>query len=926
MGFSTLHGISSFPLSCHGAGRPDRPGNYRLAMGEAPTGTVTFLFTDIEGSTRLWQVAPAVMPDCLARHDDLLRSAFARHGGKVFATGGDGFAVAFARAADAIEAARDVLEALDGEAWPPGAEIRVRIGIHTGEATERDGDYFGSAVNRTARLMALAHGGQALCSATTLGIVEEPPPTLDLGEHRLRDLLTPVHVHQLGTRPFPPLRSDAVVPTNLPTPPTDLIGRDTEVSALVDELARHRLVTVTGVGGMGKTRLAVEVAGSVASEFPDGVWFVDLAPAIEPGDVVRSVAAAMGATAAAASGETLVAHLEGRVTLLVLDNCEHVIDAVADLAAAVIAASSGATMLATSREPLDVAGEFVRHLRPLGLPEAAAYGAELLDAPAVRLFEERARAARAGFSVGDDNVEDVIEICRRLDGVPLAIELAAARAGSMSTGDIRARLGERFRLLAGSRRGHERHRTLQATVAWSYDLLDPDEQRVFRRLSVFAGRFGLADVTAVVGDDGADEFEVLDQVTRLTERSLVVHDGETGRYRLLETLRQFGEDRLVEAGEAEEIREQFVAHYCALAHREGPRTYGADYREARASINDAFDCIRATAELLGTAGRWPELAALATSLWLYTNQEAPAEAVAWVRPLLATDTDVDPQVRYDALWAAASAALVAGYVEEAFALDERTRQLVAQHPEVRESAWAYQATVTMATFDHDPDALAGCEEMLDRARRYCDSYAAIYARSLALNAVPLDDPGLDDSIERCVADAGELGSAVWVGTATANGSQALIRHGAPEPNVRRLLDLLDRYPEWRDGGTVVRVTTEIGRAVALTATDPAAAIAAASECTRACDRAGLGQIVAGAVHAAAAAALRLGSTDHGARLYRHALATFPSESLDWLRRDIAVMLAEAGFDDAALTPQALSRAELFDTMAELEQRHPPTGI
>ena len=271
----------------------------------------------------------------------------------------------------------------------------------------------------------------------------------------------------------------------------------------------------------------------------------------------------MGATAASSSAEALLGHLEDRRDLLVLDNCEHVIDAVADLAASVLARVARVTMLATSREPLDVAGEYVRHLRPLGLPgRRGATASAAADYPAVRLFEERAQAARAGFVVDDDNVEDVVEICRRLDGVPLAIELAAARVGAMSMGDIRARLGERFRLLAGSRRGHERHRTLQAAVDWSYDLLDPEDQRVFRSLSVFAGGFGLADATAVVGGADGDEFEVLDQVTRLVDRSLVVHDGETGRYRLLETLRQFGGDRLVEAGEADEVLDRFAAHYC----------------------------------------------------------------------------------------------------------------------------------------------------------------------------------------------------------------------------------------------------------------------------------------------------------------------------------------------------------------------------
>ena len=893
-------------------------------MGGTPTGTVTFLFTDIEGSTRLWEAASEEMPACLARHDELLRTAFERHGGRVFATGGDGFAVVFARAADAIDAAGEVLEVLEGEQWPPGAEIRVRIGIHTGEATERDGDYFGGAVNRTARLMALAHGGQALCSATTLGVVEDPPPTLDLGEHRLRDLLTPVHVHQLGSRSFPPLRSSALVPSNLPAPATELIGRAGDLTAVADEAGRHRLVTISGVGGMGKTRLAIEVAGSLAAGFPDGVWFVDLAPAIDGGDVVRAVAASMGATAASSSTEALLGHLEDRLTLLVLDNCEHVIDAVADLATSVLARSPRVTMLATSREPLDVAGEHVRHLRPLGLPDAAAFGVAAGEYPALQLFEERAQAARAGFVVDDDNLDDVAEICRRLDGVPLAIELAAARVGAMSVGDIRARLGERFRLLAGSRRGHERHRTLQAAVGWSYDLLDPEDQRVFRSLSVFAGGFGLVDATAVVGGPDADEFEVLDQVTRLVDRSLVVHDGETGRYRLLETLRQFGGDRLVETGEADEVLERFASYYSALAHREGTRVFGADYGEAGAILFDAFDCLRATAEWLGAAGRWDDLTGMVRSLWVFLNQEAPADGVAWLRPVLDTRTEVDPQVRYDALWVAAMDAMIAGDVTEALELDIRARELFEQHPELQESPWANYVPMTLAVYVPDAQSLATCEVMLASAERCGDPYAANYARSMALLLGPSDGPGSDEAIDRCIDDAHELGGPVWLGTAVYFATAALLRDGAPEPKVRRVLELTDRYPAWRDSGSLGRTATMLNRALALTTTDPPAAVDVVREHVRLIDQAGMTQFMSGALVVAAHAAARLGSNDLAARMYRHMLATEPYEFFGWawVRRDTVAMLGDAGYDEDALTPQAMTRPEVFATLTELQQRHP----
>ena len=884
------------------------------------------MFTDIEGSTRLWQAAPEAMTVSLARHDELLRGVFDRHGGQVFATGGDGFAVAFARAGDAIAAAAKVLSALEIEAWAPEAEIRVRIGIDTGEAAERDGDYFGSAVNRTARLMALAHGGQAVCTATTLAIVEDPGTTLDLGEHLLRDVLTPVHVHQIGTRSFPPLRSTGAVPSNLPTPATALLGRTEDVTAVADELAGHRLVTLTGVGGMGKTRLAVEVAASLAAEHPDGVWFVDLIPTIDDGDVVRAIALAMGATAASSGSQALTGYLAGRRVLLVLDNCEHVISAVADVATAVLTTAPQVTMLATSREPLDIAGELVRHLRPLALPADDAFGITAGEFPALQLFADRASAARAGFRLDDDNLDDVVEICRRLDGVPLAIELAAARVGSMSTRDIRSRLGERFRLLAGSRRGHERHRTLQATVAWSYDLLEPSEQQVFRALSTFAGGFGLVDATAVAGSPGVDEFEVLDHVTRLAERSLVVHDGEAGRYRLLETLRQFGNDRLVEAGETEDVRERFIDHYRGLARREGPRMFGAGYGDAKATLSAAFDNLRATAEWLAASERWVDLADFVTSMWLFPNLEAPAEGLAWLRPAVETEADIDPQVRYDASWTAAVIAMVAANIDDAVTFNERARELFEQHPGLRESAWANHLDATLGTILPDEDAPLKCRMLLESAERCGDPYVALYARSMALFLGSTHDPGFDDAIEACVTDARATGNPIWLGATVSLTAGAFLRGGNADGNLLRAVELIGRDLSWRDGGSVITANILSTYALALAATDPASAIAPVIESALIADRIGVGHSLTNSLSAAAFAAVELGSHDLAARLYRHnrATALFDNPHDAWARAEIARSLAGAGIGDDVLTPQAMTRSEIFATLAELQRRHPPS--
>lgn len=892
-------------------------------MGGGPTGTVTFLFTDIEGSTRLWQNAPVAMPQALARHDALLRAAFEAHDGQVFATGGDGFAVAFPRAGDALAAAAEAQAVLEAEAWPPEAVVRVRMGIHTGEAAERDGDYFGSAVNRTARLMALAHGGQIVCTATTLGVVEDPPPTLDLGEHRLRDLLAPVHVHQVGTELFPPLRSNALVPTNLPTPPTDLIGREDDVAALVAELGEHRLLTITGVGGMGKTRLAIEVAGSLAGQHPDGVWFVDLAPSLDGGDVVRAVAAAMGAIGASSGTDALVDHLAGRNTLVVLDNCEHVIDAAADLAEQVLARAPDVHLLATSREPLDVNGETVKHVRPLALPDSTALGVSAAEYPALRLFEERARSARSGFAVDGDNLDDVIEICRRLDGVPLAIELAAARVGAMSTADIRARLGERFRLLAGARRGHERHRTLLATVDWSYGLLDPVEQRVFRTLSVFAGGFGLADATAVVAGPEGDEFAVLDQVTRLVERSLVNHDGETGRYRLLETLRQYGDDRLTDAGEADDARTRGADHFLALALREGPRMSGADHDEAKATIAEAFDNLAAAAEWIGIAGRAEDLAAMVSSLWLFLSQEAPSTAVSWLAPALDADAEVDPQVLYDALWSAASVAAVAGQFLDAFALDERRQAVVAAHPGLRESAWAFHLELMMSLWQGDLDALGrAAGRMRDIGRRTQDSGAAVFAGAAELF---LGDPGragFRDEVENLLEEAEATGSPIWWGLVLSFLGGAFLREGVVHHQAAAYLELLSRDARWRRSGSAITGATLSTQALALCFTDPPAALPVAAEAVTVGDRIGLTLAVANALTMATAAAVRLGETESAARLHRHNLATepFPRPHYDWIRRDIVEALGPID-----LTPQALDRNEVFTVLVELQQRHPVAG-
>jgi predicted ATPase len=599
---------------------------------------VTFLFTDIEGSTRLWETAPDAMRTALASHEAIVRDAIAAHGGYVFATGGDGFAAAFARAGEGVAAAVEAQAGLAAEKWPDGAAIRVRMGLHTGEVVERGGDYFGTPVNQTARLMDLGHGGQVLCSAVTAGLLGPEWPLVDLGLHRLRDLSAQQRVYQVGEGQFPRLRSLDVVPGNLPTMRTSLVGRSGQVAALAKLVADERLVTLTGVGGVGKTRLALAVAGAAAPSFSDGCWLVELAAIASGDELVRAVAAGLGASLS--EREALVRYLSDRQVLIVLDNCEHVLAAAAALVEDILAASSEVVVVPTSREPLGVEGEVVRVVRSLELPEEGAALVDALSTPAVRLFADRAGSASDRFALDDGNLEVVAGICRQLDGIPLAIELAAARVRTMPVGEIAGRLGERFRLLSARRGSVERHRTLQAAVAWSYDLLSEADKEVFRRLAVFPASFDLAAAEAVAGADIA-------AVLGLVERSLVDYDPVRGRYQLLETLRQFGVDRLAEAAELDIIRERQAAYYLEVAKR-----YGAsqvrDTAAVRALVRE-LDNLRAAVSWLVDVARWRDLLGLCRAVFDPLHSTIPSEARQWYGCCLAELADLDAQVRVDAM-------------------------------------------------------------------------------------------------------------------------------------------------------------------------------------------------------------------------------------------------------------------------------------
>ena len=576
-------------------------------MPQIPSGTVTFLFTDIEGSTRLWQEHPDTMPHALARHDDLLQRAIAAHSGSIVKTTGDGCFAAFATAPSAVAAVVDAQRALAAEAWPHTGPLRVRMGLHTGTAELRDGDYFGTTLNRAARLMAAAHGGQTVCSAVTAELVrddvDQDVALVDLGEHNLRDLARAEHVFQLtitGIRhEFPPLRSLEAFAGNLPLQSTSFVGRDTDLVSVTSALGSSRLVTLTGVGGVGKTRLSLQAAAELLPRFPEGAWFCELAAATEGDSLAQVVASTLGVVPLAGMtlGRSILEFLRTKTLLLVFDNCEHLLDEVSDLAGSILRGCPDVRVLASSREGLGLPGEQILAVRSLAMPVADAGVDAVAHSDAAILFAQRAASARAGFTIDQSNMAAIAEICRRLDGIPLAIELAAARVATMNPADVAAHIDERFRLLTGGRRGGiERHQTLRATVEWSYSLLEPIEQTVFDRLGVFSGGFDAEGATAVVSSDDVESWDIVDAMAGLVAKSMVVIDDSVAseaRYHLLETLRAFALEQLADRGESDVWRRRHAVHFAALTGEWGPRLRGSDELMIRRRLRTELDNVRA---------------------------------------------------------------------------------------------------------------------------------------------------------------------------------------------------------------------------------------------------------------------------------------------------------------------------------------------
>ena len=619
----------------------------------APSGVVTSLFTDIEGSTRRWDTDADAMRTALAAHDGLLRAAVEARGGWLFKHTGDGVCAAFASPGSAVEAAVVAQRAL---------ELPVRMGVATGEAELRGEDYFGAVLNRASRVMSAGHDGQILVDGATAALVSDVD-LISLGPRRLRDIARPVDLFQVRAAglpaEFPPLKTVDPASGNLRPRNTAFIGREPELAELEDLLKAHPLVTLTGVGGVGKTRLALEVGARLADGFRDGVWVIELAAVGDPAAVPDAVAAVMGINQQPGMNmaDSVATALEGRSRLLIFDNCEHILDAAAEIIEAILARSDTVKIVATSREGLRVEDEQLWAVPSLDTDSG-------LDSSAVSLFRDRAQAIARNISLTPQSA--VLEICQRLDGIPLAIELAASRLLSMSITEVRDHLDDRFRLLVGSRRGLERHQTLRHAVQWSYDLLEDAEKRLLTRCSVFAGGFDLPAVCAVAGTD--DEFATLDLLDSLVGKSLLVPDrtSERTRFSMLETIREFAHEQLVTAGDADDTRNTHTRYF---ADREtdiftlwdSPRQ-----REAYLWVTAEMPNLRAAFRWAADHGDLNTAAAIAHYTAFVGFWDEQHEPLGWAEELIEPARAVQHR-KLAQLYAAAALCYTAGRVEDAVA-------------------------------------------------------------------------------------------------------------------------------------------------------------------------------------------------------------------------------------------------------------------
>ncbi|HYN34415.1 MAG TPA: adenylate/guanylate cyclase domain-containing protein [Ilumatobacteraceae bacterium] len=650
-------------------------------MTQPPEGAVTFLFTDIVGSTALWDQHPEAMTDALAEHDKRIGNIVDRLGGYVFTTAGDSFAVAFESATAALTSAVEILLATRNPV--KGLDLPVRIGVHTGTATLRNGDYFGGAVNRAARISASAHAHQIVVSQPTVDQLGADPPDdvslLDLGIHRLRGLAEPAHLHQVRHPELPAehprLRTVEGPDDTLPVQLTSFVGRSREVTDVGDLVRKNRMVTLSGAGGAGKTRLAVRVATQMVADFPDGLRMAELGAVGDADVLVEEVAQRFGVTPV--GGEPLLTTLTETIgaqqVLLVLDNCEQIVGPVAGLCRNLLIRCPQLHVLATSRQRLGVTGEVVYRVPSLALPDPDIEPGAAMAYDAIRLFVERARLAEHAFEVTDDNVRHVVAICRHLDGIPLALELAAARIRSMSPAQIVQRLGQRFRLLTGAdRTATPRQETLLSTIEWSHDLLDEAERTLFRRLGVFSGDFPLEAAEAACAGDDLDEFDVLDLIAALVDKSMVATGQGTDaatRYYLLESIREFAAGRLDDAAETATLRERHAEHFAHCAETLQAMQRAGELAEALRRL-DADEAEYRGALRFSTGTRRHELAGriIGGLGYLWYTAGLYREGCDWCRALLDDDPVLSDEIRAGVLHSYASVLSGDGHADRAIEL------------------------------------------------------------------------------------------------------------------------------------------------------------------------------------------------------------------------------------------------------------------